>query len=207
MGGSYGRCNDYRHIGPIISSIKQKRINEECEGDSLSGAGDWVKPFTKTWGKRTSSGKGWRNSETKQAESPHSQGCYQALHLRWGWAGTTGRMSSKRQSDLDMGDVEDTEYRAQILPPNYQSPAEVLFCPRGLRLPRTWNTWASNRSYRMQTRFRWCLNGDEKTYLLCLITANRNSGQGFLFCRKSDKGHGWKYGAYYNSLYLSRGTE
>lgn len=53
-----------------------------------AGTGDEVKPFT-IWGKGTGAGKGWRKSETEQAESPHSQGSYQASYLKQGGASTT----------------------------------------------------------------------------------------------------------------------
>lgn len=52
------------------------------------GAGDEVKSFT-IWGEGTGAGKGWEKSETKQAESPRSQGSYQASYLKRGGASTT----------------------------------------------------------------------------------------------------------------------
>lgn len=53
-----------------------------------AGTGDEVKSFT-IWGEGTGAGKGWGKSETKQAESPHSQGSYQASYLKWNRTITT----------------------------------------------------------------------------------------------------------------------
>lgn len=96
------------------------------------GAGDEVKSFT-IWGEGTGLERAGGNLKpsrqslltAKEATRHHTwNGAGPAPCEEWLWKDT--------ESDLDTGYVKDTEDRAQLLPPNYQSPAEVFPLPQGL---------------------------------------------------------------------------
>lgn len=137
------------------------------------GAGDEVKSFT-IWGEGTGAGKGWGKSETKQAESPRSQGSYQASYLKRGGASTTWRMTLKRHGEWS-GHGICKGHRGQSSAPSPKLPKPswgLLRPPRALRSWRTWNTWAPTRvteqKQRAEVTCGWYLNGEEKMYLLPL---------------------------------------
>lgn len=118
------------------------------------GAGDEVKSFT-IWGEGTGAGKGWGKSETKQAESPHSQGSYQASYLKRGGASTMWRMTLKRHREWSgHGICKGHRGQSSAPSPKLPKPSWGLLRPPGLRSWRTWNTWGSNKSYRTETTCR-----------------------------------------------------
>lgn len=133
----------------ILSSIKQMRINEDCEGDSVSGWGCRKQGAALYYGE-----KGLELERAGGNLKPSRQSLLTAKeatrHHTWN-GGRAGQLEKRLWKDK--GCHLDTEYRAQLLPPNYQSPAEIFY-PRGLRALRTWNTWVSDKSYRLETMCR-----------------------------------------------------